>query len=159
MKKTTFLFLLLVLAVALSAQASLFGLEFGAKTEDVKALLKSEGFSEYSQNDNLIVFTPASASVIPTIKLTLTDDGSKLYRWTVTYPTTGNEDITLDVLAALAEIHGTVDVVDDYGMDYIWYFPGDRALYINDIGDKLLLDYTFGNWDDDDYYWYEDYGY
>jgi len=159
MKKTTLLFLLLVLTVALSAQVSLFGLQFGAKTEDVKALLKSKGFSEYSQNDNFMVFTPASASVIPTIKLTLTDDGSKLYRWTVTYPTTGNEDITLDVLAALAEIHGTVDVVDDYGMDYIWYFPGDRALYINDIGDKLLLDYTFGNWDDDDYYWYEDYGY
>ncbi|NCB08281.1 MAG: response regulator transcription factor [Bacteroidia bacterium] len=43
MKKATFLFLLLVLAVALSAQASLFGLEFGAKTEDVKALLKRTG--------------------------------------------------------------------------------------------------------------------
>lgn len=157
MKKATLLFLLLVLAVALSAQVGLFGLEYGAKTEDVKALLKSKGFSEVKQVGSDVFFSPATTSELPTITLTLTSDGANLYEWDVSYPTIGNPDIIDNVYKELVEIHGEEDVLYDYGMDYIWYFSGDHALYAIEAGGKFLLEYTYGNWDDDDYYWYEDY--
>jgi len=157
MKKTTLLFLLLVLTVALSAQVSLFGLQFGAKTDDVKALLKSKGFGDGQQNGSIIVYTPTADSKLPKIALTLSDDLTLLDSWDITYYFNGNPDMMIDILNNIAQIHGEVSVIDDYGVDYIWYFPNNHVLYVYEYNDRVLLDYTDGNWDDDEYYWYEEF--
>ena len=159
MKKAMFLFMLLVLAATLSAQTGLFGIWYGAKAEDVKALLKSQGFGDGTQNGAEIDYTPPAESKLPKISLTLTDDHTLLSYWSITYYLSDNPDVMLDILSNIAQVHGEASVVADFGVDYIWYFPDNHALYVYEYSDKAVLNYTNGNWDDDDYYWYEEYWY
>lgn len=158
MKKAMILFGLLLIAATMFAQVSLLGLEFGASATEIVATLNAKGFKEISREGIIVKFQGGSESGLPDITVVLGEIDDTIVGWELTYDLSKDPALVYSIPASLGDLHGNVSVVDAYDVDYIWYFPNDRALYVDEVeGEKMVLWYGPGNWDDDDYNYYGDY--
>ena len=149
---------LLCVAAAMFAQVSLYGLEFGVSATETLARLKALGYEETSREGTIVRFKGGSESGLPDVMVAMGEAGDTVIGWELTYDLNKDPSLAYSIPASLGDLHGNVSTVDSYGIDYIWYFPNDRALYVSRMdSDTMVLWYGPGNWDDDDYYYYGDY--
>ncbi len=151
---------ILLLASAVFGQTSLFDMKYGDSYSQTIARLKSKGFVEVDHSDKHYHLSGGAKSMLPEIMVYLSIDGKSVFSWKVTYDLKSDPAAEKKVIASLVDLHGKYSVKDDYDYNYIWYFPNNKALYVDVYnGDSILLDYTTGNLDDDDlyYYYYEEY--
>lgn len=155
MKKLTVILALLLLATAIFAQSSLYEMKFGDSVATTLARLKAKGFVESAKGDGFITCKGAKDPKLPTIDIYLSLDKKSVTAWKMKYNLKSKPELADLILTNLKALHNAPSVVDDYDFDYIWYFPNNKALYVDHFaGDSLILNYTSGNWDDDDYYYY-----
>lgn len=152
---------LLLLATTIFAQRSLYDIQFddvGSAAEMI-AKLKAQGFVETERIENKFILNGPSDSDLPKLELQFDLSLTHIVYWKVVYNLVSKPDLAETILAKLTALHGRRSVEDDYDYDYIWYFPDYKALYVTHTeGVSLILDYTFGDWDEDDfYYYYENY--
>jgi len=156
-KKFIVIVALLLLATATFAQSSLYDLKFNDSVTATLARLKAKGFVESSKGDAYYTYKGAKDPELPTIDIFLSQDRASVISWKLSYDLKGKPDLAQFILSSLEALHNAASVIDDYDYDYIWYFPNNKALYVDYYeGDSLVLDYATGNWDDDDYYYYYD---
>jgi len=157
MKKALLMIGLVLLATVIFAQSSLYDLSYGATLNDTVSKLKAKGFVETARTDQYVTLSGGKDPILPLIKLYFNPDSPNISSWRLDYNLKGNPDLEKTILASLKALHGECTVTDDYDCDYIWYFADDKALYITVYaGDSMTLEYNYGNWDDDDYYYYGD---
>ncbi len=144
-----------------SNTSSLYGIAFGADAEATVLMLKSKGFVEFTRGPKSIHLKRNDNPKLPNIDLDLDEESKFVVGWELYFEPKDNPDILDSILTSLEELHGECDVESDFDADYIWYFPSDKALYLEIYGEgDFNLDYTNGNYDDDeyDYYYYYFYG-
>ena len=160
--KRILLIICLTLLLGLSyAQKSLFDIEFGAPIAETETMLKAQGFEEIGRTEDRITYLIASINNLSALEINLNAEKTQVAGWRVEYDLSldpdGENDFVAGIIDQLIEIHGEAQVEYDFDCDYIWYFPGGKALYITVYsGDLMELFYADGNYDDDASY-YEDY--
>ncbi len=161
MKKVLFVLGMLLLSTAIFAQRSLYDIEFGdvGSAAEMIAKLKAQGFVEIENVENKYILEGQSDSNLPKLEIQFDPSLTHIVVWKAVYNLVAKPELAETILAKLTALHGRCSVKDDYDYDYIWYFPDYKALYVTHTeGVSLILDYTIGDWDEDDfYYYYENY--
>ena len=137
------------------AQKSLFDIEFDAPIAATEAMLKAKGFVETSRDGTKINYGTESIPGLSSLELYMNNEQTSVDHWKLYYDISSDPDLESSVLIQLGEIHGEYQVKDDYDYDYVWYYDSGKALYVStDAYLRMVLNYTEGNWRDDDWYYY-----
>jgi hypothetical protein len=156
MKKAMLIAVLLVMTAAMFAHKSMYDLQVGEKFDRVKYILKSKGFGNNDQTGQLITYDGNPDTGLPDLQLAFTAEDSTLASWNIVFDCSKNPERIPQILEELSKLHGAYDYLEEFDVDYIWYFPENRALYVYlYMNGKISLHYAEGNWDDDDWDYYE----
>ncbi len=156
MKKAMLMAVLLVMTAAMFAQKGMYDLQVGERIDRVKYNLKSKGFGDNDQTGQIITYDGNPETGIPYLQLNFTAEDSTLAAWHIVFDCSKNPDRIPQIMDELGKLHGIWDFMEEFDVDYIWYFPENRALYVDVYNNgRVSLHYAEGNWEDDDWDYYE----
>ena len=141
----------IILAVGISyAQMNLFDLEFDAPIAATAAMLKAKGFAETARDYTKITYTAKDFPSLLALELYMNDEGTSVAHWRLEFAIASYTDVETSVMNQIKTLHGDWQYEDNFGYDYIWYLPEGKALYVRAYeNDYMELNYTRGNFDDD----------
>jgi hypothetical protein len=152
------LVLSLILMTGLAfAQTGMFGIEFDSPKADTDKALKAQGFQVKETQEYSTEYTHPKRPDLIGLKVEWSVDNETVMSWIINFDISKKDTTGEAVLAEVEKLHGDDDVTDDFDCDHIWYFDNDKALYM-DIYEstKVVLRYTWGTYDDDEYWYYGD---
>ena len=154
MKNLLLVFALILLITSVYAQKGMFEISYDDSVSTTIAHLKDKGI-ELRFDDRIYRGSFGTEPEASQIIIYPSYDSLTVSQWEIRFNLGDKTKTEVDIIEELKSIHGDYDVYQDYDYDYIWYFPNDRAHYVFITNDGFVnISYTFGNWDEDDYYYY-----
>lgn len=128
MKQVLILILFSFLILALNAQTGIFDLSYDSTREEADDTLTSNGFTVYSDEDNIVAYYDSTNEYVDSINLRFNKDTGTLDEWFVAYLPQEEEDIAQIALNAVKSYHDDWDEYDEDSGLYTWNFSETRYI-------------------------------
>lgn len=127
MRKLLLTMIVLVFALALSAQTGLFDLAFGDTSDTCDETLTYNGFEYSHETEEKVIYVPTDNAYVDSIELVFNAD-DELTSWSVCYLPQEDENIEEMVIDALVSRHGEDYDWDDEWEYYTWYLDDGHTI-------------------------------
>lgn len=152
MKQLLVTFLLLVMAIGLSAQTGLFGISFGQSRDNLEKMLKDKGFKiEVNESGQLLATNPKIKGLMR-IEINLST-GKTVLTWDVFYDLEGNPELAKQIKDELYKLHGEAPIWDDYYEELVWELDNEMGAYLGEDEKYLRVSYYEFDYEIYDYLW------
>ncbi|MBP7309676.1 MAG: hypothetical protein KA984_00105 [Candidatus Cloacimonetes bacterium] len=129
-RKIILLGLMVLCAMALSAQVGLFNLEYAMPLAQADSLLINQGFMADGQADGLVRYKQSENEYVSALILFVEPTTERIVGWFVKYNAANSEENDDFVLRHLQELHGETNVYDEETQQLIWFLSTTRNVFV-----------------------------
>ncbi|MDD2229149.1 MAG: hypothetical protein PHY48_07055 [Candidatus Cloacimonetes bacterium] len=153
MKKTFFLLMVSLFAVAAFAQTGMFDLSYGQNIEDAHKALLAKGFKVVEQLAPTTEYSNKSVPNLISLKVRDAEDNGTISGWTIKYQVDGDQDKIDKFVTDLDALQGVTSYYDDWFGEWVWVLDNYNAIYMSLSLEEVFLTIDYTVYDDSaDYY-------